>query len=546
MKAKSWSVIFASLAVLILLGWGASDAAAQGEEWVAIYDGPASGDEWTNGIAADGEGNVYVTGPSLGGGGFDYATVKYDTDGNEIWVARYDGSAGSDDYPFGVAADASGNVYVTGASYGIGTSADCVTIKYDAGGNELWVARYDGPVSNSDRCKSIALDAAGNVHVTGSSAGTNGPTDFVTIKYDTGGNELWVARYSSPVVGLGPEGGHLIALDGSGNVYVTGNGEVGGTRDIVYTTLKYDAAGNMLWVATYEGPGPGSHSPWGLAVDPLGNAYVTGYSAGDTTPYDYATVKYDADGNELWVARYDGPGHGEDMAWALAVDEAGNAYVTGHSAGAGTAFDYATVKYDTDGNEIWVARYTSPGAADDWGLALALDPTGYLWVTGSDVGADTYEDYATLQYDLDGNLLFGGRYDGTGSGDDWGLFIALDASGNAYVSGQSWGGETGYDFATLKYAGTPDPEDLVQYLTDAIESFLEAGDLNTGEGGSLLKILRNAVRMYEEQGNLQGACNLLENFIKQIQKLVDQGDITPEEGQALIDQAMALMEQIGC
>jgi hypothetical protein len=115
----------------------------------------------------------------------------------------------------------------------------------------------------------------------------------------------------------------------------------------------------QAWVARYDGPANGYDLAWAIAVDGSGNVYVTGQSRGSGTD-DYATVKYDANGNQLWIARYDGPANGYDLAWAIAVDGSGNVYVTGKSIGAGTDTDYATVKYDTNGNELWVARYDGP------------------------------------------------------------------------------------------------------------------------------------------------------------------------------------------
>ncbi|MCJ7831622.1 MAG: hypothetical protein MUP86_03795, partial [Dehalococcoidia bacterium] len=80
-------------------------------------------------------------------------------------------------------------------------------------------------------------------------------------------------------------------------------------------------------------------------VDVSGNVYVTGWSYGSGTDYDYATIKYDTDGNEKWVARYDGPASDYDSAGALGVDGTGNVYVTGYSPASGTSYDYATIKY---------------------------------------------------------------------------------------------------------------------------------------------------------------------------------------------------------
>jgi hypothetical protein len=97
-------------------------------------------------LAVDGAGNVYVAGFSYGSGtSDDYATIKYDPSGNEIWVARYNGPGNNNDYPVSLAVDGAGNVYVTGSSYGSGTNNDYATIKYDSSGNELWAAHYDGP-----------------------------------------------------------------------------------------------------------------------------------------------------------------------------------------------------------------------------------------------------------------------------------------------------------------------------------------------------------------------------------------------------------------
>ena len=80
-------------------------------------------------------------------------------------------------------------------------------------------------------------------------------------------------------------------------------------------------------------------------MDGSGNVYVTGRSYGSGTDYDYATLKYDPDGNQLWIQRYNGPGNALDEATAIAVDGAGNVYVTGFGSGSGTDYDYATLKY---------------------------------------------------------------------------------------------------------------------------------------------------------------------------------------------------------
>jgi hypothetical protein len=155
--------------------------------------------------------------------------------------------------------------------------------------------------------------------------------------------EAWVARYNGP--GNGGDVAYALALDGAGNVYVTGVSWGSGTDDD-YATIKYDSLGNQLWEKRYNGPGNDHDQAYALALDGAGGVYVTGQS-GDANGYsDYATVKYDgASGNQLWEKRYNGPGNDHDEARALAVDEAGNVYVTGYSLGSGTDVDYATIKY---------------------------------------------------------------------------------------------------------------------------------------------------------------------------------------------------------
>jgi hypothetical protein len=380
--------------------------ASGNELWVARYNGPGNGDDSVNAIAADAAGNVYVTGRSSDASGRnnDYATVKYDPEGNELWVARYNGPGNGNDEARALALDATGNVYVTGGSTGSGTSTDYATIKYDANGNEIWVARHNGPGSGSDSAITLALDSEGNVYVAGGSTGVGTGSDTTTIKYDAEGNEIWTARYSSP--GNRPDGAGFITLDDAGNVYVAGSSfaRMGpqGTSLFAYVTLKYDSDGNQLWVQHYSGPFNFDDVVRGLGVDGAGNVYVTGESRGSITGnlVDYATIKYDADGNQIWVQRYNGPGNSADAARALALDRAGNVYVTGASGGSGTGNDYATVKYDPGGNELWVARYTS--GPNDTATALVLDGSGNLYVTGHSTG--TNFDYATVKYAAVANL----------------------------------------------------------------------------------------------------------------------------------------------
>lgn len=435
------------------------------QEWVARFNGPGNEYDAGKSLAVDGQGNVYVLGASAGAGtGEDYSTIKYNANGVKQWEARYNGSANDNDEPNGITLDRWGNVYVTGMAFENGTGRDYVTIKYNPSGVMQWLAKYSTP--GVDRAKSIAVDDYGNVYITGD--GGPGPgsssVDFVTIKYNTYGVQQWVARYDGRG---GNEEASALVIDKAGNVYVVGASPTGkdGT-DACLTTIKYNNKGKQLWVRKYIGP---VASPFNraraVAVDVLGNVYVTGNSVNSTLDdaSDYLTIKYDAKGREKWVKRYNGPGNSEDLPFSIAVDEWQNVYVTGSSPAGhdGVNYDFATIRYDKYGNEVWVQRYNGPANGDDQPSSLALDNEGNIYVTGLSKGIGTGDsDGLTIKYNAAGSVQWVERYNGPDNARDiLGNFGALiqnplvvDRSGNVYVTGSSEVEGLDFDFVTIKYS----------------------------------------------------------------------------------------------
>jgi hypothetical protein len=236
-------------------------------------------------VAVDGGGNVLVTGRSFGSSDYDYATIKYSGVGVPLWTNRYDG--GSDDYAQAVAVDSSGNVFVTGLSSGSGYA----TVAYSSTGVALWTNRYSGPGNFSDSAQAVAVDSSGNVFVTGYSSGSGSGLDYATIKYSGAGVALWTNRYNGQA--NNDDVAKAIAVDSDGNVFVTGYSDSSGfNTNYDYATVAYSGAGVPLWTNRYNGPGNSDDTASAVTVDSSGNVFVTGYSLGSGTSYDYATIKY--------------------------------------------------------------------------------------------------------------------------------------------------------------------------------------------------------------------------------------------------------------
>jgi hypothetical protein len=429
-------------------------------DWMPLFSGPGN-DEATD-LVADANGNLIVTGFSSNGSDTDIVTLKYDPQGNPAWtdkypdgVARYDGGNG-DDRATAIAVDSSGNIYVTGFSTGSTTGSDSFTIKYSSDGTLKWESRYNGPADGTDQASALAVGDSG-VYVTGSSEGKSSGPDFFTLKLDPlDGSIVWEARYDGPShLGDFPT---AIAIGRSSPEYVVVTGYIHRGKQVKhadYCTIKYDGLGNELWVADYDSRRNGNDQSLAVAVDEEGNVYITGKSQESqedeaVISHDYLTIKYDESGNTLWMVRDEGPGTGDDEALAIAVDVSGNVYVTGKSETAATLTDFYTVKYDHSGQVLWQKRFDGPFHKADEPAALAVGSSG-VYVTGFSTGETTGADFYTVKYSSDGAVLWEARFDG-GNGEDKATAIVLDpVSGAVYICGFSMGKGEQTDLLVLKY-----------------------------------------------------------------------------------------------
>ncbi|WP_247232093.1 SBBP repeat-containing protein [Telluribacter sp. SYSU D00476] len=365
--------------------------------WAKQAGGPLADQGY--GITLDEQGNFYITGYISGTATFgtlsltstgerDIFISKYSTNGEVQWARNAGGT--NFDSGYGIALDRGGNPYVTGsfqstATFGTTTltsrgSNDVFIAKYNSNGDILWAQQAGG--TDSDGVSDIAVDENGNAYIIGSFTGTatfgaftltavahSRATDsnLFVVKYNSAGEALWVRQES----GMGSFGSG-IAVDGSGNVYVTGTIYIGAFTPDIHIA-KYTTTGEIQW-SGFIGRMGGTEYGADIAVDKNGNVYVIGRTHGsqigigkrtssglvsvdiDIVHYgddDIIVVKFDNNGNLYWARSAGGPG--DDVGLGIAVDEQGTAYTTGYFPGTAT---FGTTTLTSSGDiDVFVAKF---------------------------------------------------------------------------------------------------------------------------------------------------------------------------------------------
>jgi hypothetical protein len=464
---------------------GATPTPTPGEgalTWERFYDGPQHLADINPRVAVDAQGNSYVaaTSGSATDGDTDITLVKYSPSGEQLWSTSYVGEGNYKDWAGDVKTDSAGNVYVVGTSWAAafpGSEYDIVTLKYSPAGQRLWAKVYNGPAGHWDSGYALAIDSAGRVVVAGGSQGTTATgalfDEFVTVKYDAAGTELWSRRHSTQQIG---DDAYSLAVDSSNNVYVGGTGYArtdGATsRDII--TVKYDAAGAKQWASRFTGlpgsPGPAplpnnpvSNESGGVGIDPSGNVYVFGANNAGTSQTDYLLLKYNpATGALIWGRNWSGQSN--DYPRDMVIDAAGSVYLTGESwdgdyqqATSENTWDAATVKFDGAGDLRWARVYRGFPGKVDGGRELALDPSGNVYVGGFSDGF-VNGDTIVIKYKPDGTEQWVYRYDNPEHTSDSLRDMTSDTSGNLYLAGQAVltnaAGDETADLVTVKLAAS--------------------------------------------------------------------------------------------
>lgn len=307
-----------------------------------------------------------------------------------------------------------------------------------------WQSTYASPYHLVDYGREIKLDAAGNVYVSGHSfVDTQQHGNTLIIKYDNNGNQQWVYRDTSIWEMM-----EDMFVDPAGNSYFTGYKWINNAWD--YLTIKVDPNGNELWKSTFNGQGNHWDEAFAMTVDGAGNVYVTGRSKASWNGYQFATVKYDSNGQQLWVSYFAEPYNPSllsnyfNISNDIITDHAGNVYVSGYS------FDDTThwatlVKYDSNGNYMWSnSTNTYMKVSDIAPTYIGLDGNDNVYLCSNVNTAQGGSDIRVQKYDPSGVLAWSHIWDTPTHDSDYvgadyycDQAMQVDYAGNVYVSGTS-------------------------------------------------------------------------------------------------------------
>ncbi|MEW6217991.1 MAG: DUF2341 domain-containing protein [Thermodesulfobacteriota bacterium] len=336
------------------------DGATGAVVWQNRYNAPANGTDYATAVTLDPLGNVYVAGYGQGSGGADDGLlIKYgpdgpNVDGTPIWAITGISAGSGHDRLVAVAASSDG-IAVAGHTWN-GADFDFLTMKYNPDGTAAWPAEVTwGSGFGSDQLEKVGLDGSGNVIVTGFARNASANDDIRTVKFSSAnGTQLWQRTYAT-TAGSYPDVPKALAVDAAGDVYVAGS-TFTATGLVDFYVARYQAAdGIPVWEVPYHSGGNNTDIPSALFVDPDGDVYVTGSTHEDAANQDdWRTVKLQRDnGNLLWTKELNGAAGKNDKAvgLGLATTPAGDVrlFAGGWSdrwtAGA-TDYEFAAAAYD--------------------------------------------------------------------------------------------------------------------------------------------------------------------------------------------------------
>jgi hypothetical protein len=407
-------------------------------DWTSSYNGPGSELEAVHDAAVR-DGSLHVVGgATVDIHGMGYVTVKYAPDGTVAWSRIYEGFPGGvnqDDVGKAVAVDAAGNVYVSGYSceYSVtetGTvhAADAVTLKYGPSGDLLWEHRYRGQGGNVQP-SAVVLDPRGFLYVTGASW-INGGFDVFLLKYDLAGNLLWSRTHGKP--GQAGDAAFAMALDGGGNIVLGGYTQPG---DLDVYVLSFAPDGAFRWEWSEHGRA-NVEEVIDVVVDAAGNTYALAQYAPVDAYTSLLTVKLDPAGTRLWSEVHSGRSTG-DYGAGIELAPGGGVYSAGAAWENGSQNAMTLLRYTADGTLLWVRSerggYYSAECND-----LAVDEDGAAYLTGHAFDVNEDMQFLTAKFDAEGNRAWSAVWAAPEGRTDIAYHVRVGADRRVFVVGDAW------------------------------------------------------------------------------------------------------------
>lgn len=394
--------------------------------------------------------NVYIVGATLNGSGnYDILVAKYDSKGAQLWINQYNGAGNGHDVGTGIDVDAGGNVYITG-TVTTATSVDLIVIRYNSSGVQLWLQTYNGTGNFYDAGADVKLVTGTNfgVYVTGSSYNASGNTDFLTIKYSPAGVFQWVNTYDH-TTGMNDAAVRIIIRPTQ--VVVTGAVQ---TAASTYrcAAVRYDPlTGAQIGTAASSSSSSNITEVNDMVIDASDNIYITGTGIVAGQGNNYFTIKFNASLVLIWEEIYNGTSNLDDVAKGIQLDASGNVFVTGYTTTTTEGRNYATIKYNTGGVQQWIQFYNDALNLDDEATGIALDNSGNAYVTGYTTTALNQKDFYTIKYNTSGAMIWKIGTDGDRHLNDVSTNIVIDNAGDVVIAGQSEIAPSVYEYLTVKY-----------------------------------------------------------------------------------------------